>query len=251
MSAKAGQRGSRARPETVSPSRTTPVSRTYATTPAARAVYQSMWLGGHAQAPSRSTLRSQESFATTAPPATNRAATPRSSSQDGPFAPSRKPGLRGHVGGEAVAPDGGHSRPGGGRRAPRAGVDQMVLRLAAAQPVPGAGAARGHAAVLERDRAAAREADDHRLAVRGDVAARGDEAGLVEQRRGIVDRHRLDDAVQVERGAGGPDEQARARPERTPVGGRGRGRERPVGRERRRGRRRSRRPRSRRRASGR
>src|SRR5436309_490495 len=78
----------------------------------------------------------------------------------------------------------------------------MVLRLAAAQPVASRRSACRQPAVAERERAAARQPDDGSTA-HGDVTARGDETLAAEPLQRRVDGQRLDDAVEVELGAGG------------------------------------------------
>jgi hypothetical protein len=68
---------------------------------------------------------------------------------------------------------------------------------AAAKPSPVRDPTRGDAAALDAHRASAREGDD-RPAAHGDVATGRHEPRPVDEPERVVDRERLDDAVQVE-----------------------------------------------------
>src|SRR5438105_2304522 len=90
-----------------------------------------------------------------------------------------------------------------------------MLQDAAAEPATARRSARRHASAPQRDDSAARQADDA-LAAHGDVAAGGHEAGPGDQIDRFVDRHRLDDAVEVELRAGGPKDDSAEKAHRTP-----------------------------------
>ena len=95
-------------------------------------------------------------------------------------------------------------------------VDQVMLLLAAAEPAPLRAAARSETAGDEPHRSAIRQRHVE-WRVRGQVAARRDEAGVGEEAQRVVHGGRLDDAVQVKP----PAEDEHAAVERDRAGTRG------------------------------
>ena len=199
-SAKRGQRSSFRRDDIVSPSETTIVSSTYATTPAARAAYQSTGLDVRCTARPGVRPSSRASRRPRAP--TNRPGSPRRSSQAGPGRTEEQRRLGGDVCRQAGGAADRHLRPGRLGRPAGARVDQVVLRLSAAQPAPPRRPARREPA--------GRRARHRRRSSATSTAPRVARSPPAETNPSpsrsagcAIDRERLDDAVQVELHAAG------------------------------------------------
>ena len=159
---------------------TTEVERSrYATIPAERATYQ---VSAVMPQPRAGRCVAQTSLVETAPSwSTNRPAKPRSSSHEGPASSSSSAALAATSAARQVGAATVTSRQRVLAGEPVAGIDQVVLSLAAPQPGTLRDAARRETPTVERDRVSAREPDDDRIGRR--QVAPGRDPAVAEQTR--------------------------------------------------------------------
>ena len=152
----------------------------------------------HATAP-LPTLAHQLSFSCTSPSCgTKRPGRPMLVEPLGPVVAEKEGGFRGHVGHETAShPQTVTSSQPDVLGNPLRGSIRWCCSFAAPEPTPSCSSAGGQTSGVESHRPATRQGDVH-LALRGEVATGRDEAVSPEQCESVIDRHGLDDAVQVE-----------------------------------------------------